>query len=519
MKINNAAAKNKFYWIYLAGIFLILFLPVLILPPWFFPPDWGKAIAFRSIFAILLFLFVFQMFYRRNEISLPKIKKNKIIWILAALFVIFLLASVFSVDPNFSFWGSPVRSGGFINYGFYIAFAVFLFLVLKDSSWQKVIDFSIFIGAVIAIIAGIQFYGLFSNIFHSVPYRPSSTSGNPIMLATYMLLVFFLTLPLIFKKNMAQGIPWRKIFYSIASLLFLFAIIITESRAAYFGMAIGAIYFFIASHKKMLTLKIIFGIFLILAISSYVLINTNSQVSSFLSRDKALGEIIVRTSPSHFVDQNRVAAWQVGFKVAIAKPILGWGPENFAVGFDKFYDPTIPYLGTDWWDRAHNAYIEITTEAGLPALIIYLSLFIVLFWQLQKRKKQYPENYMIYQGVQAAFMAYLIAIFFSFDDFSTYLTCFFLIGYSLHLIYSDTVAETGNNEEKKYKKIKGKGIITAILFLALIIFLWQYNLVPFQINAQINNAMLLSDSGQYDLAFKVLDSNMSSHSFLDLMKD
>ena len=194
MKIN--AQNNKFYLTYLAGIFLTLILPVLILPPRFFPADWGKTIAFRSIFSILIFLFAFQLLYKKNELNLPDIRNNKAVWILTALFVVFLLASIFSVDPLFSFFGSPYRGGGFINFTFYILFALFLFLVLKDSDWQKTIDFSIFIGIIVALISVIQFYGLFSHFFVPNSYRPSSTLGNPILLATYMLFLSFIPLPL-----------------------------------------------------------------------------------------------------------------------------------------------------------------------------------------------------------------------------------------------------------------------------------------------------------------------------------
>ena len=117
MKINEN--NNKFRWAYLAGFFIILALPLLIIQPYFFPADWGKTIVFRSILAIILFLFLWQILYRKNETSLPNLKNNKIIWALSALFATFLPASIFSVDPYFSFWGSPVRSDGFINFAFY----------------------------------------------------------------------------------------------------------------------------------------------------------------------------------------------------------------------------------------------------------------------------------------------------------------------------------------------------------------------------------------------------------------
>ena len=104
MKSNNKnLTQNQWQWLYKAGFFIILSLPFLTWSPWFYPPDWGKAIVFRSIMAILLFLFLYQFLYQKNELNLPDVKKNKIAWLLAGLFLIYFISSIFSVDPYFSF--------------------------------------------------------------------------------------------------------------------------------------------------------------------------------------------------------------------------------------------------------------------------------------------------------------------------------------------------------------------------------------------------------------------------------
>ena len=66
-----------------------------------------------------VFLFIFQLLYRREQLNLPQIKKNHIIFGLVALFGVFLASCIFSVDLHFSLWGSPYRGGGFINFAFY----------------------------------------------------------------------------------------------------------------------------------------------------------------------------------------------------------------------------------------------------------------------------------------------------------------------------------------------------------------------------------------------------------------
>jgi len=67
-------SENKLYWLYLIGFFLILALPLLNLPPWFSPPDWGKTIVFKIILAILIFVFLWQVLSKKQiaiKTSLP----------------------------------------------------------------------------------------------------------------------------------------------------------------------------------------------------------------------------------------------------------------------------------------------------------------------------------------------------------------------------------------------------------------------------------------------------------------
>jgi tetratricopeptide (TPR) repeat protein len=166
--------------------------------------------------------------------------------------------------------------------------------------------------------------------------------------------------------------------------------------------------------------------------------------------------------------------------------------------------------------------VETAANEGIPALMIYLSLFIVLFWQLHKVKHLEKDadinagSALMAHGLQAAFIAYLIAIFFSFDDFSTYLTFFVLAGYSMHLVHLNRQEENPEDgKEKKYEQIKGRGIIMAILSIALLIFLWQYNFLPLEINMEANRASALVRQKYCDQAFSLMDKILPTRTFLD----
>jgi len=151
---------------------------------------------------------------------------------------------------------------------------------------------------------------------------------------------------------------------------------------------------------------------------------------------------------------------------------------------------------------------------GIPGLIIYLSLFVVLFWMLHKvkRNSENKTTQITIHGIQATLIGYFVANLFFFDTFATYLMFFTIVGYSLFLIYSNNENSENSNTPKQ---IKGKVLIIGTLSVFLILFLWQYNFLPLQINAEINRADTLIANKNCDKAFLAMDNLLTKHSFLD----
>lgn len=516
MEINNN--KNIFGWVYKTGFYLILALPILIIPPYFFPADWGKSIVFRSILSILLFLFVYSRLRNNQEFSTRSgqlLFKNSITWTFVAYFIVFILASIFSVDPSFSFWGSPQRGGGFITFAFCFAYAILVFMFFRNNGWQpsqspsgneagkRAWIFSIFIGILVSGLALIQYFGLFSKIF--VPNgQPPSTMGNPIVLAIYLLLLSFPALSLaITEKNIKL-----KIFYIISLAIFLFTILISSTRAAYLGIFAGAVYFLLFYPKKMKAIKMCLSTLLLIIFLTVAYANIHPQLPKIL-QNKFTEGIVNQLSIKNALNDERFKAWQIMVKAIEDKPILGWGPENLQIGFDKKYDSKI--TPTPWWDRAHNILLNAGVEAGILGIIAQIVLFIVLLWQLHKVKTVEAL------GLQASIIGYLVAEFFSLDTLSIYLVLFFIIGYTLYLTSLEKnpqkSVEIGINPRIINPWIKS--VIMLMSVLALIIFIFQYNLIPLQINGDINKAITLSEQKNCAGALDLMNKNLLKHSFLD----
>ncbi len=547
--------KDKFYWIYLIGFLIILSLPLLNLPPWFAPPDWGKTVVFRIILSILVFIFTYQVLFEKNQSQKSLIinfwhkvknRRNKIFWpfwSLIALLGIYSLATLFSADIRFSLWGSPYRGGGFITFASYIILAVLALVIIRRKNWQKIWDFSILIGVLVSGIAILQQFGIFSKTIISFSSRPPSTIGGSIFLGIYLLLLSFLVLAFAFKEKRKI----KKILYFSTFLLFLFIILLTGSRAVYFGLLVSSLYFLfffsknlLLSRKRFLLIGIKVFALIILIATTYGVYYVNygdkeSEFYNYLEENRIMKEVLPRLSIKMALDDPRPSAWKISLNAIKAKPIFGYGPENFSIGFDKYYDPALPYVNSawgSWWDRAHNFAFDIAVTAGIPALIIYLSIFATLFWQLQKVKdtkrnaEERKNKQIIAHGVQTAFIGYLVANFFSFDVYSTYLIAFLLISYALYIISQNQI-NTIQQDQNESAFINNQQIKilynlqryrTPIIFFSSVFLIWFIfflNLKPLGINAEVSRAKYLAESGKCEQVVEKMDNLLSKKSYLD----
>ncbi|MBM3251029.1 MAG: hypothetical protein FJZ07_02235 [Candidatus Nealsonbacteria bacterium] len=533
MQYQNEKSQNKLYWFYLVGFFIILFLPLLNLPPWFSPPAWGQTISFRIILSILLFLFICQILFHYDKkstiVGILSSRKNKVFWpfwILVALLGVYFLSTLFSLDISHSLWGTPERAGGFVNSAFYIIFAILVFLIIKERGWKKLLDFSLIIGVLAALIGIFQQFGILSQIFVSMTQRPSATMGNPIIFSLFLLPLLFLALSFLFlEKN-----KFKKILYFFAFLLFLLTIIlITQSRAGFLGILIGLFWFLIAfpaseqtqrgiNPEKMKILKI--GAVSFIASISLLLFFLGNNPQSYEKWHPFLKEPvsrIVTLTKGLEADEIRLSALKISVKAFWEKPILGYGPENFSIAFEKHYDPLLPAMERKLsFDRSHNSLIEILLASGIFGLIFYLVFFFSLLWQLQKIKK----DWLVSHGLQSAFLSFMAASLFSIEGFSSYLVFFLLIGYSLELI----TRSPNSMSIEKPALCKNRAIarflhghrywFISVLLLGLLWFNWQYNIKPFQINTKINIARELAKEKNWSASLQALEQASERKSFL-----
>lgn len=515
--------------IIVCGFLAILTLPLLNIPPWFSPPDWGKTIVFRIILSVLLFLFLIKLLWKQKVQSVPELfqtvsqtlKQNFALSLLLLLFFVYLLSTIFSLDRYFSFWGTPQRAWGFLNFSFYILFALLLFVCIPKNIWNKLLGFAVLIGVFVSFVAIIQRFGLFSEEFVSVTYRPVGTLGNTITLGAYLLMLSFLSLIL----AVGEHHKIRKYLYIASFALFGFVIFLTLTRSAFLGMGIGLLYFFFFKPKKSLMLKRTMIILLFCGIGIVLYANTQSRAPNFIQQNPLLAFFLERLSIEKALGGDRPFGWQIEWKGIMERPLLGYGPYNSYIGFNKHYDPLYKTLypsTTGWWDTAHNVFLDIAASVGFVGLAVYLLFIGILLWQLKKVKQKIPEYALPAHGLQAAFVGYLTANFFFTDFFPTYLIFFLLVAYALHLISFAPQAEDPNQTTENRKPRNYVSGIPAWKYFMMLVsgillawFVWQYNFKPLAANKEINWAEYYAQKNQCEKALERMEHVLSLSSFLD----
>ena len=398
-------------WGALCALFLALFVPFIVasgtwgMPNLFFPFITGKNFVFRILVELALLCYVLL------ALKEPKYRPRAslIMWA-AALFVVWMaVATAVSVDPVKSFWSNFERMEGYVGLVHLFAWFVITGAVLTaERLWDKFFNVSVTVAAVQGLWAFMQFLG-FASISTQSGARADTTFGNAIYLAVFLLINVFVTLYML--ARLEQGPKSNKAtlqaLYGIALVLQVAGIFFTETRGAILGLAVGlvatAVYilFFARGREHRTLRRIAFG-----AIGAVLLI----AGGIYVARDTAFvreSPVLRRVASISFTETTVVSRlkyiWPMAITGGMERPVAGWGQENFNFVFNKNYDPGM-YNQEQWFDRAHNQFLDWLIAGGIPAFLLYTSLYaLALLAVWRAREKLSVAEQAVFVGLLAGF--------------------------------------------------------------------------------------------------------------------
>lgn len=328
---------------------------------------------------------------------------------LLSLVLILAVAGFLGENPARSLWSTQARGVGV----FALVHFLLLFLVLRSFAerfnWHRYFSFLFWIGSASGLLLIVA--RLAPKLFTIL--TPGSFLGGPSFLAALLLFTIFLG------GYLAASEKTKFKYYVFAGVAVqVVALILTQTRGALLGLMSGAVILLLLSKKKKIVLS-----------SLAVLVGLSLLI--FTTRTAPLWRSVPGISrfveiPGDFSVNNRLTAWNIGLKAFRQQPILGSGPENFIGAVDEHFEPKLlrSAFSETFFDKPHNAFLEMLVSGGLLALIGYCSVLAIAAGLLYKRAPNPLRQYGL-----AALVAYAVQNFFLFDGLATYFILFVLLAH------------------------------------------------------------------------------------------
>src|SRR3989338_6577046 len=286
--------------------------------------------------------------------------------------ILFLLVGLISVIRGINFSGGHLVAA-IIEYKRWITPPLLYFLVLNTvknrPTIRAIINIMMFVTAIVACMAIYDYIdaGEGGSLESS---RIGGIVDQPNMLAAFF--NYYMFLPLAFMlMNTKKSKYWL---FLIPVLLEFRGVMVTFSRGGYMAFALGlyAISFF---RSKMLFVFLILVGFIVYFNPILLPAGVRYRMGQTFQIDKTSAQEVEYDEASlESSAKSRVEIWRASVDMIKDHPVFG-------VGY-KLFPYMLEYYAPQWKGfDAHNTYIIITAEMGIPALLIFLWCILSILWQ------------------------------------------------------------------------------------------------------------------------------------------
>ena len=298
----------------------------------------------------------------------------------------------------FSYLVNPRAEVSFMNpMAMYTSVALLFFVTLTVVDTMRRLYWSLMVAT--GSLAFASLYLLREYATGSAVWGSQFRGGWVVGDTNYFTVAALVTLPVAFQLMTLSRRRWEKLYCLGCLLLVLAAVTLGASRGGFIGICVSIAYLITRSSRRMRN----FGL-VILAAIPFLVFAPNSPIHRILH--PVPGD-------TQSVDKH-VQGWIAGLNMVKAHPFTGVGLGNYKSVVVQ-YDTSGLIAGDP--HVAHDAYLEIAAEMGIPALIIYLSLMVTTFASLERTRKRalasgFTMSATIAVGIQAGLLGAWVAIFF-----------------------------------------------------------------------------------------------------------
>ena len=420
--VNDDASAMALLWAIPLGVLLLFVTPFIVTTSTVFPFVVGKAIWSRSLIEIIVGLYVLL------AIRAPEYRPTRslLLTLLALHFAAILVAGIFGSSFNLSFWSNYERMGGIFDLAHWLEqAAVLVFTVRSFGEWKLIASISLLFGLGAAFIGLAEKYDYEIVGYFQDSHRVSGATGNPSFLAGHMMVNAMLALALL--GDRLKNFPSEQTLVSkgvVAFYVFIAAISIwvlseTGTKGSTLSLMVGLVvgvglYAVFSGRKRVRFVALVAGVAMPIAVIVLLLARDTSIVQDIASRNK-LVDRVVSISLSDGSISLRTTGLRISGQAFVAKPITGWGRENFEVPFQRYQREGEIARGNPILDRAHNKPLDLLATTGILGFSTYLALWAWLGILAWRRVRNEPSDRVFHATIAGPLVALFLHNLFLFD--------------------------------------------------------------------------------------------------------
>jgi len=217
---------------------------------------------------------------------------------------------------------------------------------------------------------------------------------------------------------------WKKALWGVALLFMLRGIVLTFSRSGFLAVLVAVAFCLWEFGVRGKRLYLVGGAL------ALVLIAFAALPQNYTARLVSIFGVESRESMDRGSAEERKDLLFRSIAVTAAHPLFGLGPGNFE-----------PYSGS--WRVTHNTYTELSSECGIPALMLFLAVLVRAFGNVRKVRKasRYSdiEVRLVAGGLWAGLAAYVVGAFFASTAYQLY--PYYMVAYTTVLFRITALTE------------------------------------------------------------------------------
>jgi len=345
-------------------------------------PTWGR---FLGAATLIKYVGLACVFYAILYLVVRRSRPRYLNTMQARLFLVYLLLvfiSYWTMGSRFSIRTSPIIS--------YLSMAFLFFVVLSIVDTIPRLRWTL-----LAAVASMGWASLIvtREWMRDPQWRPGSIAGD----ANYFALDACLILPVAFLFVWRSRVQGERIFALGCLIATIGSTFLGGSRGGFLALGVAFLWLVWHSPRRLRSIVI-----LLILITPPLLLSPFSPLRRFIHPD-----------PSDKIgESDRLIAWKAGLRMIERHPLTGIGLGEFKPQMDYYADP-----GVGFSSIAHNTYLEVAAETGLPNFLVFMAMLFFTYRSLSRVRRRASDSgppllYLAATGIQAGFAGYLVGAFF-----------------------------------------------------------------------------------------------------------